>query len=49
METLQNVHASAVSACPSLAINTYNSGATYDTCCTNSYFLLKLDFVLIKM
>ena len=31
--------ASAVSACPSLAINTYNSGATYDTCCTNPIFI----------
>ena len=36
---LASCSAAAVSACPSLAVNTYNSGATYDTCCTDPVFV----------
>jgi len=36
---LGSCSAAAVSACPSLAVNTYNSGATYDTCCTDPVFV----------
>ena len=36
---IANCAAAAVSACPSLAVNTYNSGATYDTCGTDPVFV----------